>query len=55
MVESKEKQAVDLKEVQKIHKDCCEVELKYDNVVKVIQMGKYMEGKRRPVIITISS
>ena len=41
--------------MQKILKDCCEVELKHDNVVKVIQMGKYMEGKKRPVIIAISS
>ena len=32
----KEKQEVDLKEVQKILKDCCEVELKQDNVAKVI-------------------
>ena len=41
--------------MQKILKDCCEIELKHDNVVKVIQMGKYMEGKKRSVIITISS
>ena len=54
-VNGKEKQAVDLKEVQKILKDYCKVELKHDNVVKVIRMGKYMEGKKRPVIITISS
>ena len=54
-VNGKEKQAADLKEVQKILKDCCEVELKHNNVVKVIRMGKYMEGKKRPVIITISS
>ena len=32
----KEKQEVDLKEVQKILKDCCEVKLKQDNVAKVI-------------------
>ena len=47
----KEKQEVDLKEVQKILKDCCEVELKQDNVAKVIQMGKYTEGKKIPIII----
>ena len=41
----KEKQEVDLKEVQKILKDCCEVELKQVNVAKVIRMGKYTEGK----------
>ena len=54
-VNGKEKQEVDLKEVQKILKDYCEVELKQDNVVKVIRMGKFIEGKKRPVIITISS
>ena len=32
----KEKQEVDLKGVQKILKDCCEVELKQDNIPKVI-------------------
>ena len=31
----KETEEVDLKEVQKIPKDCCEVELKQDNVAKV--------------------
>ena len=41
----KERQEVDLKE------DCCEVELKQDNVAKVIQMGKYTEGKKRPIIM----
>ena len=51
----KEKQKIDLKEVQKILKDCCEVELKQDNVAKVIQMGKYTEGKKRPIIITIGT
>ena len=51
----KEKQEVDLKEVQKILKDCCEVELKQDNVTKVIQMGKYTEGKKRPIIIMIGT
>ena len=51
----KEKQEVDLKEVQKILKDCCEVELKQDNVAKVIRMGKYTEGKKRPIIITIGT
>ena len=52
-VSGKEKQEIDLKEVQKILKDCCEVELKQDNVAKVIRMGKYTEGKKRPIIITI--
>ena len=51
----KEKQEVDLKEVHKILKDCCEVELKQDNVAKVIRMGKYTEGKKRPIIITIGT
>ena len=51
----KEKQEVDLKEVQKILKDCHEVELKQDNVAKVIWMGKYTEGKKRPIIITIGT
>ena len=51
----KEKQEVDLKEVQKILKDCCEVELKQDNVAKVIRMGKYTEGKKRPIIIMIGT
>ena len=51
----KEKQEVDLKEVQRILKDCCEVELKQDNVAKVIQMGKYTEGKKRPIIIMIGT
>ena len=51
----KEKQEVDLKEVQKILKDCCEVELKQDNVAKVIRMGKYIEGNKRPIIITIGT
>ena len=36
VMRGKEKQEVDLKEVQKILKDCCEVELKQDNVAKVI-------------------
>ena len=35
-VNGKEKQSVDLKEVQKLLKDCCEVELNHGNVVKVI-------------------
>ena len=50
----KEKQEVDLKEVQKIV--CvwdCEVELKQDNVAKVIRMGNYTEGKKRPILIKI--
>ena len=51
----KEKQEIDLKEVQKILKDCCEVELKQTNVGKVIRMGKYTEGKKRPIIITIGT
>ena len=51
----KEKQEADLKEVQKILKDYCEVELKQDNVAQVIWMGKYTEGKKRPIIITIGT
>ena len=51
----KEKQEVDLKEVQKILKDCCEVELKQDNVAKVIRMGKYIVGKKRPIMIMIGT
>ena len=47
----REKQEV--KEMQKILRDCCEVELKQDSVAKVIQMGKYTEGKKRPIIIMI--
>ena len=54
-VSGKEKQEIDLKEVQKILKDCCEVELKQDNVAKVIRMGKHTEGKKRPIIITIGT
>ena len=45
----KEKQEVDLKEVQKILKDCCEVELKQDNVDKVIQMGKCNNSTPFPI------
>ena len=39
----KEKQEVDLKEVQEILKDCCEVQLKQGNVAKVIQIGTQKE------------
>ena len=49
----KKNKKIDLKEVQKILKDCCEVELKQDNIAKVIRMGIYMEGKKRPIIIII--
>ena len=55
VMSGKEKQEVDLKEVQKILKDYCEVELKQDNIAKVIRMGKYTEGKKRPIIITIET
>ena len=49
----KEKQEVHLKEVQKILKDCCEVELKQDNIAKVIRMGKCTEGQKRPSMTMI--
>ena len=42
----KERQEIDLKEVQNILKDCCEVELKQDNVAKVIRMGKYTRKEK---------
>ena len=47
---AKKKQEVDLKGVQKILKDCCIVEQKL-----TIQMGKYTEGTKRPIIITIGT
>ena len=33
----------------KILKDCCEVELKHNNVAEVIWIGKYTERKKRPL------
>ena len=44
---AKKKEEVDLRELQKILKDCCIVEQKL-----TIQMDKYTEGTKRPIIIT---
>ena len=44
---AKKKEEVDLRELQKILKDCCIVEQKL-----TIQMGKHTEGTKRPIIIT---
>ena len=39
--------------MQKILKDCWEVEQNLNNVAEVIQMGKYTKGRKRPIRITI--
>ena len=50
-----ERRAKDIKEVQNILDEFCEVELKDEEIVKSMRLGKYDREKKRPILISIKS
>ena len=50
-----ERRASDIKTIQKILKDFCEVELKDEDIVKSMRLGKYDQMKKRPILIAVKT
>ena len=50
-----ERRASDIKEVQNLLKDFCEVELKDEDIVKSMRLGKYDQIKKRPILIAVKT
>ena len=48
-----ERRASDIKEIQNILKEFCEVELKEEDIVKSMRLGKYDQTKKRPILIAV--
>ena len=49
------RRASDIKEIQNILKDFCEVELKDEDIVKSMRLGKYDQTKKWPILITVKT
>ena len=50
-----ERRASDIKEIQNILKDFCEVELKDEDIVKSMRVGKYDQTKKWPILIAVKT
>ena len=50
-----ERRAKDIKEVQNILREFCEVELNDEDIVKTMRLGKYDQTKKRPILIGIKT
>ena len=48
-----ERRAKDIKEIQNLLKEYCEVELKDEDIGKSMRLGKYEQSKKRPILIAI--
>ena len=50
-----ERRAKDIKEVQNILREFCEVELNDEDIIKTMRLGKYDQTKKRPILIGIKT